>query len=291
MKIPRNCRSPRRASTRLDFLHCSPQNALQKASRGVGVTEEKTEEGQGRATLPSRAEMAAEARMVLRSRRSAALATALTTEAGWPYASLVTVACDTDGSPILLLSALSDHTRNLDQDPRASLLLEDASRRANPQTGPRLTLLGRIVPDTEPRLRRRFLARHPGAALYADFADFRIFHMNVERAHWVGGFGKARWLDAGAILADADASRALAEAEPTALEHMNAEHARSIDRYANVLLGRGGSGWRMVGIDPAGCDLARGTAYARLAFPRPASGNSELRAILVDLDRAASASA
>lgn len=255
------------------------------------MTEEKTEEGRARATLPSKAEMSAQPRMVLRSRRSGALATALTTEAGWPYASLVTVACDTDGSPILLLSRLSDHTRNLDQDPRASLLLEDASRRANPQTGPRLTLLGRILPDTEPRLRRRFLARHPRAALYADFADFRIFRMNVERVHWVGGFGKARWLDAGAILADAEASRALAEAEPTAIEHMNTEHAHSIDRYANVLLGCGGSGWRMIGIDPDGCDLARGAAHARLAFPSPAAGSGELRAILVDLDRAASASA
>ena len=227
--------------------------------------------------------MAAAARAVLRSRRSAALATALATEGGWPYASLVTFACDIDGSPILLLSRLSDHTRNLDRDPRASLLVENASRRANPQTGPRLTLLGRITADAEPRLRRRFLARHPGAALYADFADFRVFRMEVERVHWVGGFGRARWLEASAVLADAEASRAIAEAEPSALEHINAQHAEAIDRHASRLLGRAGSGWRIVALDPDGCDLARGSTLARLSFPRPARDANELRALLAEL--------
>lgn len=260
------------------------------SKRRVSVTDGMIDKERGPPTRPSKEAMTIQARIVLRSRRSAALATALTTEDGWPYASLVTVACDIDGSPILLLSALSDHTRNLDQDARASLLLEDASRRANPQTGPRLTLLGRIVPDTEPRLRRRFLARHPGAALYADFSDFRIFRMEVERAYWVGGFGQARWLDAEAILADADASRALAEAEPGVLQDMNDQHAHLIDRFANRLLGRGGSGWRMIAVDPEGCDLVRGTGYARLAFPHIARGGSEVREILADFDRTASAS-
>ena len=96
-----------------------------------------------------------------------------------------------------------------------------------------MTLLGRIVPSAEPRLRRRFLARHPGATLYADFTDFRIFRMQVERGHWVGGFGQARWLEAEAILADANASQALAEAEPAVLEHRNAARVGSIDLYAN----------------------------------------------------------
>jgi heme iron utilization protein len=256
----------------------------------VGLNKEEVEE-RDRPTLPSKADAAMQARTVLRSRRSAALATAMATETGWPYASLVTVACDVDGSPILLLSGLSDHTRNLDRDPRASLLLEDASRRANPQTGPRLTLLGRIVPSAEPRLRRRFLARHPGATLYADFTDFRIFRMQVERGHWVGGFGQARWLEAEAILADANASQALAEAEPAVLEHMNAARVGSIDLYANRLLGRSGSSWRVIAIDPHGCDLARGTAFARLSFPSPVGHSRELQAIFDDLDRTARGSA
>ena len=254
------------------------------------MSEEESKE-RDNSTPPSKTEMAAQARALLRSRRSAALATALVTHEGWPYASLVTIACDVDGSPILLLSGLSDHTRNLNHDPRGSLLLEDAGRRANPQTGPRLTLLGRIAADAEPRLRRRFLARHPSAALYADFTDFRVFRMRVERAHWVGGFGQARWLESEAILADRDASQALAEAEVAILEHMNADHANTIDLYAHRLLGRAGEGWRLVALDPDGCDLARGTASARLAFPRQARDGGEMRAILIELGRAARAAA
>jgi putative heme iron utilization protein len=231
---------------------------------------------------------AAAARLMLRTRRSAALATALASEGGRPYCSLVTIACDCDGSPILLLSSLSDHTRNLDANPLASVLLEDAGRRSNPQTGPRLTLLGRIMADEEPRLRRRFLARHPGASLYAGFADFRIFRMAVEAGHWVGGFAQARRLDAGLILSDADAARALADIEPSVLIHMNTAHGDAIDLYAQQLLGRAGSGWKMLSIDPEGCDLGRGeTIFARLPFPRTATDATALREILTTLSSAA----
>lgn len=233
---------------------------------------------------------AAEARALLRSRRSAALATASVNEGSWPFCSLVTIACDADGSPIMLFSRLSDHTRNLDADSRAALLLEEASALANPQTGPRLTLTGRIIPDPEPRLRRRFLARHPGAALYADFGDFRFFRMEVDGGHWVGGFAQARRLERGLLLADAQASRAIAEAEPSAVEHMNADHAGAIELWAHRLLGLAGDGWRIVAIDPEGCDLACGeAAFARLAFPRPATDAGGLREILVALTAGARA--
>jgi putative heme iron utilization protein len=226
--------------------------------------------------------MAAQARIVLRARRSAALATALATEDGWPYASLVAFACDVDGSPILLLSDLAEHTRNLRADARASLLIEHASRRANPQTGPRLTLLGRIEARDDERLRRRFLARHPDAALYAGFADIRIYLMTVDRAHYIGGFGGGHWVSAGALLADPAAARSITEAESAAIDHMNTDHAEAIDHHVTRLLGRAGAGWRIVSLDPDGCDLARGATLARLPFARPARAD-DLRAILVEL--------
>lgn len=266
------------------------------ASSEPGATEPgATEPGAGKPgaarsglRLPGREETAAAARALIRTRRSAVLATALATDGGWPYASLVTVACDVDGSPITLFSALSDHTRNLAADPRASLLLEDASRRANPQTGPRATLLGRLVPDDDPRLRRRFLATHPGAAQYADFGDFRFFRMAVERVHWVGGFARARWLGAPDVLADAEGSRRLAEAEPEILDRVGREDAEAIDRCARSLLRRAGRGWRIVAIDPEGCDLRRGeTAFARLPFPAPVAEPADFQAALRECFEAA----
>lgn len=227
--------------------------------------------------------MSAEVRGLVRRARSGTLATAERGGSGWPYASLVTVACDVDASPILLLSQLSDHTRNLAEDPRASLLIEAASRRANPQTGPRATLMGRIEPSADERHRRRFLARHPSASLYAGFADFGVYRMTVERAHSVGGFARAVWMDGAKARADADAAATLAAAEPGVLEHMNADHAEAIGLYARRLLGRRGDGWSMVAVDPDGCDLRRGAALARLDFPEPVGDVGALREALVSL--------
>ncbi|MEE9545585.1 MAG: hypothetical protein V3V55_08360, partial [Rhodospirillales bacterium] len=161
-----------------------------------------------------------EARGLIRRARSAALATALTVrrkspQAGkrrrqqaqdWPYASMVTLACDGDASPLLLLSDLADHSRNLKTLERASLLIEAASGLPNPQTGPRVTIMGRIEKTDDPRHARRFLARHPGARMYAGFRDFNFYRMSVERVYFVGGFGRAVWFQGRKFLLDAKSS-------------------------------------------------------------------------------------
>jgi len=226
-------------------------------------------------------------RGLMRRARSATLATALADEGGRAYASLVTVACDVDASPILLLSRLAEHTRNLEADPRASLLFENASGRANPQTGPRATVMGTIQTSDDERHARRFLARHPSAARYAGFGDFAFYTMSVERVHYVGGFSRAIWMDGANARADRTAVEAIAAAEPSVLDHMNADHADAIDLYANRLLDRRGAGWTMVAVDPEGCDLRRGHSTARLDFPEPVEDAGALREVLVDLARQA----
>ncbi len=226
---------------------------------------------------------AAAARGLMRRTRSAALATTLRDNDGWAYASLVTVACDCDGSPILLLSDLADHTRNLKADSRASLLFEAASGRANPQTGPRVTVLGRVETNNAAGLRRRFLARHPSASLYADFADFHIYRMTAERAHHVGGFGRADWIDGKDLILAEDAASAIAGAETEILERMNEEHGDAATLYATRLLGRQGGGWTMSAVDPEGCDLRRGNMVARLDFARPATDPRSLVEMLIAL--------
>ncbi len=226
---------------------------------------------------------AAAARRLMRGARSAALATALTEAGGWAYATLVTTACDCGGSPILLLSTLADHTRNLETDARASLLFEAASGRSNPQTGARVTVLGRIGKSADDRHGGRFLARHPGAQLYADFGDFHIYRMAVERARYVGGFGAATWIEGADLLLDPGSAAAVAAAEPAILEHMNRDHAEAVDLYANKLLDRRGSGWALAGIDPEGADLKRRGTFARLEFAEPVSDADACRAELVRL--------
>ncbi|MSO53925.1 MAG: DUF2470 domain-containing protein [Rhodospirillales bacterium] len=228
----------------------------------------------------------------MRSARAVVLATALRAtrgDAGFPYASLVTVAWDVDGSPVFLFSSLADHTRNLAKDSRASLLVEAALALPRPETGPRISLLGRITRSDDERHRRRYLARHPDAAAYAGFGDFAVYRMQLERARYVGGFASAKWLDGADLLAPKGAAAAIAACETDVIAHMNADHGEALDLYANVLLGRGGKGWRMIALDPEGLDLARRGRWARLSFPSSVATAMDCRNTLIALAKKARA--
>src|SRR5215469_565128 len=127
-------------------------------------------------TQASEAAPADAARLLMRSRDRATLATTLA-GSSWPYASLVLVAADLDASPLLLISALAEHTKNLLAEPRASLLFDDTAGLDDPLTGARATVLGELRPDPDPYRLARFTARHPAAAAYVGFADFKLYRM------------------------------------------------------------------------------------------------------------------
>jgi hypothetical protein len=234
--------------------------------------------------LPAGYDGIAEAKQLLRGIRSGALAT-LAPAIGFPFASLTTVATDHDGAPILLLSQLSAHTRNLIADERASLLLARMGK-GDPLAHPRLTLVGRITKAPEadrPRLRSRFLARHPKAALYVDFGDFAFFRLDCASAHLNGGFAKAADYAGAQILTDVSDAQDLLEAEASALEHLNADHADALALYAHKLAGEPQAKWRASGLDPEGLDLMAGDLTARLVFPERIVGPGALRRGLADL--------
>jgi len=229
---------------------------------------------------------AALARGLIRASDHAALATtarAETPEAGSAYAALVLTACGHDGSPLLLISALAEHTRNLAEDPRLSLLYDGTAGLEDRLTGARVTVTGRAERNEDPALRARFLTRHPGAALYAGFRDFALYRVVVGRAHLVAGFGRIHWVTADALLLDTAAAAPLAAAEADIVAHMNADHADAVDLYATALLGAEGEGWRLTGVDPEGADLRRGATVLRLAFPAPIADAAGARAALVGL--------
>ncbi len=229
-------------------------------------------------------EMAGSVRNLLRGLDRAALASALPAQEGpaWPYASLVIVTVDHDLSPILLLSDLAEHTKALKADSRVSLLFDGTGGLAQPLTGPRVSVLGRATATGDERIKARFLARHPDAAMYADFRDFNFYRVAVERAHLVGGFGKIRWLSAAELLPEAPPA-ALVEAEADIVAHMNEDHADAVGLYASKLLKRPGEGWRMTGIDREGIDLRAGGEIARLALPVPVGNATEARKALIAL--------
>lgn len=259
---------------------------------GVSAAEMSLERGypQGNqrgtdAMTPSEAGPAERARALLRSLDRAALAT-LDAEGG-PYASLVLTATDPAGHPLLLISRLAEHTGNLGRDARAALLFDGTGGLDQPLTGPRLTVSGRAEPVIDAALRSRYLARHPDAAGYADFPDFALWRIRIERGHMVAGFGAIHRLDAADLVIDPPL--ALTAAELGIVAHMNDDHADAIDLYAHVLLGRAGEGWRMTGIDADGADLRCGGAVARLTFAAPVTDAEAVRRELVRLVRLARA--
>ncbi|HEX4616489.1 MAG TPA: DUF2470 domain-containing protein [Stellaceae bacterium] len=218
-------------------------------------------------------------RRLLRRERRATLATSMR---GAPYASLVLIGADLDASPLLLLSDLAQHSRNIAFDPRISLLIDGTAGYRDPLTGPRLTVIGQARAVADPRLLARFTEHHPSSSIYSGFADFRLYRVFVERGHLVAGFGKIRWIESRDLLFTADAA-ALAAAEPEILRHMNEHHADAIADYARGLLGRAGADWRMTGIDPEGADLQRDGETARLDFAAPVLTPAAARAALVEL--------
>jgi len=203
--------------------------------------------------------------------------------AGWPYASLVLVALDHAARPLLLVSTLADHTKNLAGDPRVSLLFDGTAGLDEPLTGPRLSLLGRAARSEDAGDRARFLARHPGAALYAGFGDFAVWRVEPTRGHLVAGFGRVHWFEAADLLLDVGAG-ALAAAEARIVAHMNDDHADAVQHYARMLGASGADGgWSLTGVDPEGADLRRGGAVLRLPFARVVADAAGARDELVRL--------
>jgi heme iron utilization protein len=231
-------------------------------------------------------EAPAVAKLLLRTSRAGALAT-IDRNTGHPFASLVNVATDVDGGPSILISRLSTHTANLEKDSRASLLLTSIGR-GDPLAHPRLTVLGDFLPiarqdPSEPRLRRRFLARHPKSEVYASFADFSFWRLAVVSAHLNAGFARAADLKASDVITDTAGAESLIDAEAGAIAHMNQDHSEAVRLYASKLLGAEDGPWRLTGLDPEGLDIALNNATLRLPFPQRVATANDLRQALTNL--------
>ncbi|GAC1299897.1 MAG: hypothetical protein NVSMB23_30860 [Myxococcales bacterium] len=166
---------------------------------------ESAEEREARAAA-ERGDPAGAARALLRAERHGALATISLHRPGWPFGSIAPYALSARGEPLLLFSALAQHTRNAIADPRASLLVQESAALdpgADPQACGRVTLLGRIAlvaAAEEADARARYLARHPQAARTALGHDFRFYALSIEEARFIGGFGKICWVPGAAML-------------------------------------------------------------------------------------------
>jgi len=223
------------------------------------------------------------ARGLLRGVSYGALATVDRTD-GAPMATLVAVATDRDGSPLLLLSDLAEHAKNLAVDTRASLLIDGTAGLAERLTGPRLTVVGRVEPATGDASVARYRLRHPDSAALSEFADFRLYRLVLARAHQVAGFGRIDRLDGADLVVPPKLVAELAALEAGAIAHMEADHRDALRLLAGaaadeeVALG---------GIDADGIDLLASGRPIRVDFAHRLSQASDLRAAMAALTTAA----
>ncbi|TYO64670.1 HugZ family protein [Bradyrhizobium hipponense] len=223
------------------------------------------------------------AKSLLRRSRQGALAT-LMAGSGDPYCSLVNLASHPDGSPILLISRLAVHTRNILADPRVSLMLDERAA-GDPLEGARIMLSGRAEQaDAETGLlQRRYLNAHPSAEAFVSFKDFSFFRIRPTAIHLVAGFGRILDLKPQEFLTDLAGAEDLLASEEGAVEHMNADHRDTLGLYATKLLGVAEGDWRCTGCDPEGLDMQDGQTALRLEFPERVTTGTALRKMLVRL--------
>ena len=206
--------------------------------------------------------------------------------AGYPYGSFVTVAFE-KGNPIFLISAIAEHTRNLEQDPRASLLVAESGA-ADPLANGRVTMLGpctRVEGDGG-SARAAFLAVHPNAAYYADFRDFGFWQLHVDSVRYIGGYGRMSWV--GKAEWQAAEPDPLGSSAAGIIAHMNADHAGAMVLYCRAFSQATEiTSASMTGIDRYGFEMsARTTAGprpVRLAFASPISTAADARAVLISM--------
>jgi putative heme iron utilization protein len=218
------------------------------------------------------------AKKLLREGRSGALAT-LMPGSGDPYCSLVNFATAADGAPLLLISRLAIHTKNVLADPRVSLMI-DERKAGDPLEGARVMLMGTAAATEDADVRRRYLERQPEAEMFAGFADFAFYRLALKSAHLVAGFGRIVDLKPQDILTETGDASELIAAESDILAHMNGDHADAVRLYATKLLGAPDGEWRCVGCDPEGLELQHGRTALRLPFPQRVRAPDVLRQVL-----------
>lgn len=228
-----------------------------------------------------------EARKFLRSTRSAVLSTHSARFEGYPFGSIAPFVLDQDGNPLVLISTIAEHTKNIKKDPHVSLIAFDPAA-PDMQAGARLTLLGdAVVADKQDGdLRARYLNYFPQAAQYFDMHDFLFHRIAIHQARYIGGFGNIHWIEGAALLPPANQ---LGTQEAGILEHMNSDHTESLLAYCRLVHGFTPESAEMVGLDSDGFDLRVNDALWRFNFDTPVTDAQSARAALVALSKAARA--
>ena len=237
---------------------------------------------------------AGEVRDLIFRERHSTLSTISKKLAGWPFGSIAPYATTSAGEPIVMISEIAEHTRNLRADARASLLISDSRAIDDPQAGGRATLIGYAMPVPAPFLddaRRRYLELFPNSASYFEAHDFTLFQIKLTEVRYIGGFGDIHWIPREEVIdsfADSVLDPLSAHAQMIC-DHMNEDHADALIMFAEKLADIQADSARMIHADSVGFDFiaVRGGTHrhVRVAFPEPATSPEGARKAMVNLVR------
>ena len=201
---------------------------------------------------------------------------------GYPFGSIAPYALNYESEPIILISDIAQHTRNIKKNPKVSLTVFDQAA-DDPQSGSRLTWIGdaQSIDPSDIEARDRYLRYFPSAATYFEAHDFSFYSIRLRRARFIGGFGQIYWIDAGAMLV----TNPFRETERSIVDHMNQDHHKALLHYAEVLGSTGVDSVAMTGIDSEGFDMLVDRRKLRMDFESPIFTPEAARAALVRLAR------
>ena len=244
--------------------------------------------------------LAFEARQFLRATRSGVLSTLSAKFSGYPFGSVAPFILDHSGQPVVLISTIAEHTKNITANPKVSLLV--FANNEDLQASARLTLIGeaKLINEVDADLRSRYLRYYPQAAGYFETHDFSLYRIEILQARYIAGFGKMGWITADTLLSETLAgselltpSTKLAAQETAIIDHMNADHAHSLVAYAKHFYNIEVSHPQMLGIDSEGFDVSVSIAETiqtktlRFNFEQPVHDAQSARMALVSMSKIA----
>ncbi|MGE3829670.1 MAG: HugZ family protein [Parvibaculaceae bacterium] len=220
------------------------------------------------------------ARQLLRRARTGMLAT-LNQDGSGPYASLVNIATDLAGRPVIFISTLAWHTRNLARDGQASILTAELPAQGDALTGSRVTVMGRFAKIEAKDIAERYAQHHPAARLYLDFPDFSFWRLEPQKIHAVAGFGRIETIESGEVFGEPQEGWDGLMAG--AAQHVNADHADTVQLYAEKLADAQPGGWQVTAVDCDGFLIEKEGQVHRIGFDEPALSPAALRQAFVKL--------
>ena len=223
------------------------------------------------------------ARCFLRARRHGVLATISQSLPGYPFGSVLPYMLDHAARPVVLVSGLAEHTRNIEADRRVSLLVHDCA--GDVQSAPRITLIGDALRAAEnpEALQARYVGYFPAARQLLDLGDFSFYRIEPVRVRCIGGFGAIGWVSAAHYAPPVTRIHAQ---ESSLVAQLNADHARRLTEFCSRFTRQVIAAAAVVGVDCDGFDLRADGDLLRFDFAEPAMDADELRALLAAMIRA-----